>query len=92
MTIELIVTIIIAVIGWGWAITQFCYKRKWQKRDAIAARRYDAYSQYMRKYEEISENIRKDPQSVFMLYAEFVAKAIKANGEETKPNPCKGHH
>lgn len=30
MKIELIVTSIIAIIGWGWAIAQFCYKRKWQ--------------------------------------------------------------
>lgn len=42
MTIELSITIIIAIIGWIWAITQFCYKRKWQKNDLLASRRYDA--------------------------------------------------
>lgn len=64
MTIELFITIIIAIVGWIWAIAQFCYKRKWQKKDELASRRYEAYSRYMRKCEEINENMRKDPQSI----------------------------
>ena len=55
MTTELWITIGIALIGWTWAIAQFLYKRRWQKKDMIATRRYDAYSQYMRKCEEINE-------------------------------------
>ena len=82
MKIELIVTSIIAVIGWIWAITQFCYKRKWQKRDAIAARRYDAYSRYMRKYEEISENIRKDPHAAYGITNELMVKVMQGSSEE----------
>ncbi len=82
MKIELIVTGIIAVIGWVWAITQFCYKRKWQKHDAIAARRYDAYSRYMRKYEEISENVRKDPQAIYGINHEFMVKVMRGSSEE----------
>lgn len=64
MTIELFITIIIAIVGWIWAIAQFCYKRKWQKKDELASRRYEAYSRYMRKCEEINENMRKDPRSI----------------------------
>lgn len=82
MKIELIVTSIIAIIGWGWAIAQFCYKRKWQKHDAIAARRYDAYSRYMRKYEDISENIRKDPQAIYGITTELMVKVMQGSSEE----------
>lgn len=64
MTIELFITTIIAIVGWIWAIAQFCYKRKWQKKDELASRRYEAYSRYMRKCEEINENMRKDPRSI----------------------------
>ena len=64
MTIELFITIIIAIVGWIWAIAQFCYKRKWQKKDELASRSYEAYSRYMRKCEEINENMRKDPRSI----------------------------
>jgi len=82
MEVELIITIIIAVIGWIWAIAQFCYKRKWQKNDTIAARRYDAYSRYMRKYEEISESIRKDPQAVYGITTDLMVKIMNGNSEE----------
>ncbi len=76
MTIELLITIIIAIIGWIWAITQFCYKRKWQKKDLLASRRYDAYSQYMRKCEEINEHMRKNPQTIFSIVQDFSEKLL----------------
>lgn len=78
MEIELIVTIFIAAIGWGWAIIQFFYKRKWQKYDTITARRYEAYCRYMRKYEEISENIRKAPQAIYGISDELMDKMMRS--------------
>ena len=83
MTTELWITIGIAIIGWGWAIIQVIYKRKWQKKDALASRRYDAYFQYMRKCEEISENMRKDPQTIYNVIQEFVTKILNGNNEES---------
>lgn len=82
MTTELWITIIIAIIGWGWAIIQVIYKRKWQKKDALMSRRYDAYFQYMRKCEEINENMRKDPRAIFNVTQEFVTKILNGNNEE----------
>lgn len=83
MTTELWITIGIAIIGWGWAIIQVIYKRKWQKKDALVSRRYDAYFQYMRKCEEISENMRKDPQAIYNVAQEFVTKILNGNNEES---------
>lgn len=82
MSTELWLTIIIAIIGWAWAIIQIIYKRKWQKKDALVARRYDAYFQYMRKCEEINENMRKDPRAIFNIAQEFVTKILNGNNKE----------
>lgn len=82
MTIELSITIIIAFIGWIFAIAQFCIIRKWQKRDLLVSRRYDAYYQYMRKCEEINENMRKDPKNIFRILQEFGEKILKDDNVE----------
>lgn len=82
MNIELWITIGIALIGWTWAITQFFCNRKWQKKDMLATRRYDAYSIYMRKCEEISENMRKDPQIIFEIIKESYGKILKSKNQE----------
>lgn len=82
MTIELFITIVIATIGWSLAIIQFCYKRKWQKKDLLASRRYDAYSQYLRKCEEINENMRKDPQTICSIAMDFYEKLFKEDNTE----------
>ena len=79
MTTELWITIIIAIIGWGCAIIQIIYKRKWQKKDTLATRRYDAYFQYMKKCEEINENMRKDPRTIFNVTQEFITKILNGN-------------
>lgn len=86
MTIELWITIGIAVIGWTWAIAQFLYKRKWQRKDMLATRRYDAYSQYMRKCEEINENIRKDPNTIFDIVENSYTKILKGSSQEELNN------
>ena len=82
MTTELWITIGIALIGWTWAIVQVLYKRRWQKKDMIAARRYDAYSQYIRKCEEISENMRKDPQAIFDIVQDSFTRILKGDKDE----------
>jgi len=83
MTTELLITILIAIVGWIWAIAQFCYKRKWQKKDLLASRRYDAYSQYMRKCEEINEHMRKDPKMIYdTIIKSFSEILIGKNQEE----------
>ena len=82
MTTELWITIGIALIGWIWAIAQFLYKRRWQKNDMIATRRYDAYSGYMRKLEEIIENIRKDPNGIFRISIECYTKIMTGDLSE----------
>lgn len=86
MTIELLITVIIAIVGWIWAIAQFLCKRKWQKKDILVSRKYDAYSQYMRKCEEINEHMRKDPQTIFSIVLDFCEKLTKNNDDSEAMN------
>lgn len=82
MNTELWLTIIIALVGWIWAIIQFTCKRTWDKKDMLVAKRYDAYSQYMRKCEEINENMRNDPQSILSSFNEFCKNILKAEDQK----------
>lgn len=59
-----IILIILAVPGWIWAIFQFIINRINQKKDKLIDRKYDAYSAYMKKTDEINNNLRKDPNMV----------------------------
>ena len=73
MTTELIVTIILAVPGWVWAIIQYLTNRRWQKRDFLQRQRYDAYKGFMSKMDSISEAMRDDPtKSLFSMFKEFM--------------------
>lgn len=77
MSIELLVTIIIAIAGWIWAIIQISSKRKWQKKDAIREKRYEDYRCFMKKIDEINENMRKNPTSILNLPGDFLVQVLK---------------
>lgn len=61
MEVGLIITVLIALIGWGIAIWQMYLNRKWQKRDALANRRYDVYSKFLENIEHVYAELTKSP-------------------------------
>ena len=65
MKTELIVTIAIAVGGWSWAIWQFFANRRWQKKDKLSDRRYEAYKSFMKKLDAVNESMRTNPNLIF---------------------------
>ena len=65
MTTELIVAIILAVGGWACAIWQFLINRRWQKKDKLSDRRYEAYKSFMKKLDAVNESMRKNPNFIF---------------------------
>lgn len=79
---ELWITICIAIVGWIFAIVQFCYNRKWQKKDLLASKRYDAYSQYMRKCEEVNENMHKDPKMINDIFIKSFSEILVGKNQE----------
>ena len=84
MTIELLVTIFIAVAGWIWAIIQYFTNRRWQKRDFLQQQRYEAYKGFMNKMDSISEAMRNDPSlSIFSMIKEYLASIVLSINNES---------
>ena len=77
MTTELVVTIILAILGWIWAFIQYFTNRRWQKRDYLQQQRYDAYKGFMSKMDSISKAMRDDPtKSIFSMFKEFMTSLV----------------
>lgn len=75
MSTELIITIIIAVVGWGIAIWQTAINLKRNKEEAIRQRKFEAYNRFMVKCDNVFAKIRKTPQEVI---GEMVVDSVKA--------------
>ena len=69
----------IAILGWTWGIIQFILTRRNQKRDKALEKRFEVYSAFMNKADEINQNMRTDPKMIYGITTEFYAKLIKTN-------------
>ena len=76
-----IVTILIAFGGWGFAFYQMKKNREWQKKDLLANRRFDAYSGFMKKLEEINESVRNNPNEIYGMSNELLASLLSGDTE-----------
>ncbi|MDP3445725.1 MAG: hypothetical protein Q8T08_22930 [Ignavibacteria bacterium] len=79
-----IVIAVIGLLGWIWGIVQYLLTRKNQKRDKAIEKRFEVYSAFMNKADEISQNMRTDPKMIYGITTEFYAKLI--NGDEQEMN------
>lgn len=89
MSVELIITLTIAIIGWLWAIYQYFNDRNRLKRDKLADRRYDAYFSYMRKISEINENVRKNPNAIYGMSTDFMKVLLTGDTNAIDAALCK---
>lgn len=78
------ITIGIAVLGWTWAIVQFILSRKHQKQDKILEKRFEVYSTFMNKMDEMNNKMRTDPNMIFGTSSELMATLL--SGEEEDMN------
>jgi hypothetical protein len=74
--------IIIAFLGWSWGIIQFLINLRNQKRDKLADRRYEAYSAYMKKADEMMNNLRNDPNMIYGISTDFMKIALTGDEDE----------
>lgn len=84
MEIKDYITIGIAILGWTWAIIQFIISRKHQKHDKILEKRFEVYSNFMNKMDEMNNNMRTDPKMIFGTSSELMATLL--SGEEEDMN------
>lgn len=82
MKVELIITIIIAIGGWGFGLYQMFKNRRWQQKDLLANRRYEEYNRFMRKLEQVNESVRKNPNLIYGMSNDFLSVVLNGNAEE----------
>lgn len=76
--------IILGVLGWSWGVFQFILKRKYQKKDKLTDKRFDAYTSYMKKADELLNNVRNDPNMIYGISSEL--QEVILNGDEEEIN------
>lgn len=72
----------IALLGWSWAVIQFFLNRKNQKRDKALEKRFEVYSAFMIKADEINQNLRTDPKMIYGIYTDFMGRLMSADENE----------
>lgn len=84
MEVKDYITIGIAIFGWTLAIIQFIISRKHQKHDKILEKRFEVYSNFMYKMDEMNNKMRTDPKMIFGTSSELMATLL--SGEEVDMN------
>jgi hypothetical protein len=74
----------LGVLGWVWGIIQFRLNRKYQKSDKAIDKRFDVYSNFMNQMDEMSLNMRKDPNTTYGISTEFMSEML--TGDEERIN------
>jgi len=74
----------LGILGWIWGIIQFRLNRKYQKADKVIEKRFEVYSNFMNQMDEMSLNMRKDPNATYGISTEFMAEIL--TGDEGRIN------
>jgi len=77
-----IILAVLGLLGWTWGIVQFLLTRRNQKRDKALEKRFEVYSAFMNKADEISQNMRTDPKMIYGITTEFFSRIISGDEEE----------
>lgn len=78
------ITLVIAIVGWIIAILQTRKNHKLQRKLALQNHRYEAYSAFMRKLDEISKSIRNDPRMIFGITNDCLQGILTAQTEDER--------
>lgn len=74
----------LGILGWIWGIIQFRLNRKYQKTDKAIDKRFEVYSNFMNQMDEMSSNMRKDPNATYGISSEFMSEVL--TGDEIRIN------
>ena len=76
-----ILLITIAFLGWTWGIIQFIFNRKYHNKDKRIDRKYEAYSSYLKKSDELMNSLRNDPNIIYGIPTDFMKTAMTGDSE-----------
>lgn len=82
MELKDILILTLGGLGWLWAIIQFILTRKNQKKDKALERRFDVYSSFMSKMDEINQNMRSDPKMLYGVSSDFIGKILNSEPDQ----------
>ena len=74
----------LGILGWIWGIIQFRLNRNYQKADKAIEKRFEVYSNFMNQMDEMSMNMRKNPNATYGISTEFMADML--TGDEERIN------
>lgn len=74
--------IILAFLGWTWGVFQFIINRRLNRKDKKVDRKYEAYSTYMKKADELMNSVRNDPNMIYGISTDFMKVALNGDEEE----------
>ncbi|MDG3582111.1 hypothetical protein [Galbibacter pacificus] len=74
----------LGLIGWIWGIIQFRLNRKYQKSDRAIDKRFEVYSNFMEKMDQMSANMRSDPNAIYGIQIDLMSEII--SGDEERSN------
>ncbi|OYX82985.1 MAG: hypothetical protein B7Y83_13010 [Flavobacteriales bacterium 32-34-25] len=74
----------LGILGWIWGIIQFRLNRRYQKADKAIDKRFEVYSNFMNQMDEMSLNMRKDPNATYGISTEFMSEVV--TGDEDRIN------
>ena len=74
----------LGILGWFWGIIQFRLNRKYQKTDKAIEKRFEVYSNFMNQMDEMSMNMRKNPNATYGISTQFMAEML--TGDEERIN------
>jgi hypothetical protein len=74
--------LLIASFGWLFALVEFIINRKIIRQDKKRERKYQAYSGYMRKADDVMNNVRNDPNKLLDMNFDFFKQALNNIGNE----------
>jgi hypothetical protein len=76
------ILVTLAILGWLWGVIQFIINRNNQKRDRLIDRKYEAYAAYMKKVDEVMNNVRQNPNMVYGIPTDFMKVALTGDSEK----------
>ncbi|MBL7148855.1 MAG: hypothetical protein ISS80_02155 [Candidatus Cloacimonetes bacterium] len=77
-----IILISTTILSFLFAIWQLILKRRFERNDKLIDRRYETYSAYMKKADELMNNVRTDPNMIFGISTEFMKIALTGDEEQ----------
>ncbi len=80
------ILIVTNVIGWGLAVAFFVLKRKAEKTDKALDKRFEVYSKFLVKADDLFEKLRNDPSVMVGIHNEFLQEVLQYHNDEAKVN------